>query len=111
MIIADGADFAHAGLIEKNDFLWFCRVNLGLVQLSLGVGFLFIGVELRLHDILVGFDFSLGNFRIRVSLFLRCLGSGVHSFFLIVDDFFSHFFVIFDGGLFLITAHEGDGDE
>jgi len=86
-------------------------VQPGFFECSLGVGFLFISIQLRLGSDLVGFDLRFFNGRIHVRLFFGVYRGDVHSFLLIVDGVFGRFIIVVYGRLLFVAAHEDEGGD
>jgi hypothetical protein len=86
-------------------------VHFGFFECRLGVGFLFIRIQLRLGLDLVGFDLRFFNRRIRIRLFCVIFRGGVHRGLLTVDGGFGGVFIVVDGRLLFVAADENEGGE
>ena len=86
-------------------------VHSGFFECGLSIGFLFVRIQLRLRRGLFGFDLRLVNRRIRLRLFCGGCRSDVHRVLSIVDGGFGRFFLVVDGRLIFVAAHEDEGGD
>ena len=83
--------------------LLFLGIDFGLRGGSLGIGLLFVSIELRLVGSLLGFDIGLVDLGIDVRLRFGLFGDGSHGFLLMVDRSLGGIVLSVDG-LFLLVA-------